>query len=39
MKIANKIRNDNGSHVELARKYGLSKTQIGLIKQNKRWVI
>lgn len=38
MDIANKIRADVGTHRELAKKYGLSKTQIGLIRQNKRWV-
>jgi hypothetical protein len=35
--IAEKIRNDIGSHRELAIKYNLSKTQIGYIKNNKRW--
>jgi hypothetical protein len=37
--IAEKIRNDVGSHRELAIKYKLGKTQIGYIKQNKRWKI
>lgn len=38
MDIANKIRADVGTHRELSKKYGLSKTEIGLIRQNKRWV-
>lgn len=38
MDIANKIRADVGTHREIAKKYGLSRTQIGLIRQNKRWV-
>lgn len=37
--IANMIRADVGTHRELAKKYGLKKTQIGLIRQNKRWVV
>lgn len=37
--IANQIRNEKGlSHRELGEKYGLKKTQIGYILQNKRWV-
>ena len=39
MEIANMIRADVGTHKELAKKYGLKKTQIGLIRQNKRWVV
>jgi hypothetical protein len=35
--IAEKIRKENGSHRELAKKYNLGKTQIGYIKNNKRW--
>ena len=35
--IAEKNRNDVGSHRELAEKYGIGKTQIGYIKNNKRW--
>ena len=37
MDIANKIRKDVGSHRLLAIKYGIGKTQIGMIKNNKRW--
>jgi hypothetical protein len=37
--IAEKIRNDIGSHRVLAEKYGIGKTQIGYIKNNKRWKI
>jgi hypothetical protein len=36
--IAEKIRKDKGSHRELAIKYNLGKTQIGYIKNNKRWI-
>ncbi len=35
--IANKIINDTGSIRLLAKKYGIGKTQIGYIKQGKRW--
>lgn len=35
--IANKIIEDTGSNRELAKKYGIGKTQIGYIKQGKRW--
>lgn len=35
--IAEQIRNDIGSYRELGLKYGLGKTQIGYIKNNKRW--
>lgn len=35
--IAEKIRNDKGSNRFLALKYGIGKTQIGYIKNNKRW--
>lgn len=38
MDIANKIRADVGTHRELAKKYGLKKTEIGMIRKNKRWV-
>ena len=38
MDIAKMIRKDKGSHAELSKKYGLCKTEIGLIRQNKRWV-
>ena len=38
MEIAEMIRKDKGSHAELSKKYGLCKTEIGLIRQNKRWV-
>ena len=39
MGIANQIRNEKGlSYKELGEKYGLKKTQIGYILQNKRWV-
>lgn len=36
--IAEQIRGENGSHRELAIKYGLGKTMIGYIKNNKRWI-
>lgn len=35
--IATLIRNDKGSCRELSKKYGIGKTQIGYIKQGKRW--
>ena len=35
--IAEKIRNDIGTNRFLAKKYGIGKTQIGYIKNNKRW--
>lgn len=35
--IAEKIREDKGSHRELAIKYNIGKTTIGYIKKNKRW--
>ena len=35
--IAEKIRKDIGTNRELAIKYKISKTQIGYIKNNKRW--
>ena len=35
MKIANDIRNENGSHREIANKYGIGKTLVGYIKQKK----
>ena len=34
---AEQIKNDNGTIRELSKKYGISKTQIGYIKQGKRW--
>lgn len=37
--IAELIRNEKGTHREIASIYGISKTQVGLIKQNKRWKI
>lgn len=37
MEVAEKIRGDNGTHAELSKKYKLSKTQIGYIRQGKRW--
>ena len=37
MVIANKIRADSGTNRGLAKKYKISKTQIGYIKNNKRW--
>jgi len=36
---AEKIRNDIGTNRALAIKYKISKTQIGYIKNNKRWKI
>ena len=38
MDIANKIRADVGTLRELSEKYGLKKTEIGMIRRNKRWV-
>lgn len=35
--IAEKIYNDTGSIRFLAKKYNISKTQVGYIKQGKRW--
>jgi hypothetical protein len=35
--IAENIRNDIGTYRELAIKYNIGKTQIGYIKNNKRW--
>ena len=35
--IAEQIKNDTGTIRELSKKYGISKTQIGYIKQGKRW--
>ena len=37
MDVAEKIRADSGTHAELSKKYKLSKTQIGYIRQGKRW--
>lgn len=38
IEIARKIRAEQGmSHKELSKKYGLKKTEIGYILQNKRW--
>ncbi|MCW7536708.1 HNH endonuclease [Aquabacterium sp. A7-Y] len=31
------IRSEIGSHVELGRRFGVSPTQVGLIKRGKRW--
>ena len=39
MNIAEQIRSEKGlSHRKLGEKYGLKKTQIGYILQNKRWI-
>jgi hypothetical protein len=35
--IAENIRNDIGTYRELSIKYNIGKTQIGYIKNNKRW--
>lgn len=35
--IALQIKSDKGSCRELSKKYGIGKTQIGYIKQGKRW--
>jgi hypothetical protein len=37
LNIANEIRNEKGTYRDIAKKYNLSKTQVGYIKQNKRW--
>tara|TARA_Y100000310_G_C20704371_1_gene833798 strand:+ start:22935 stop:23381 length:447 start_codon:yes stop_codon:yes gene_type:complete len=37
MDIAEKIRSEKGTLLELSKKYGISKTQVGYIKQGKRW--
>ena len=39
MEIANMIRADVGTQRELSKKYGLTQTEIGLIRQNKRWAV
>ena len=31
------IKNENGTIREIAKKYGIGKTQVGYIKQGKRW--
>lgn len=36
--IAEKIYNDIGSIRFLAKKYNIGKTQVGYIKQGKRWM-
>jgi hypothetical protein len=36
--VAKKIYNDTGSIRFLAKKYGIGKTQVGYIKQGKRWM-
>ena len=36
--VAMQIFNDKGTVRELSKKYGISKTQIGYIKQSKRWM-
>lgn len=35
--IAEQIKNENGTIREIAKKYGIGKTQVGYIKQGKRW--
>ena len=35
--IAEQIKNDTGTIREIAKKYGIGKTQVGYIKQGKRW--
>ena len=39
MDIANRIRADVGTLRELAEKYGLKETEIGMIRRNQRWVV
>ena len=36
--IAEMIRSDNGSNRALAKKYGISKTQVGVIRQGRAWL-
>ena len=36
--VAMQIFNDKGTVRELSKKYGISKTQVGYIKQGKRWM-
>ena len=35
--IAEQIKKDTGTIREIAKKYGIGKTQVGYIKQGKRW--
>ena len=35
--IAEQIKNEIGTIREIAKKYGIGKTQVGYIKQGKRW--
>ena len=35
--IAEQIKNETGTIREIAKKYGIGKTQVGYIKQGKRW--
>lgn len=35
--VAEQIKNDTGSIRAIAKKYGIGKTQVGYIKQEKRW--
>ena len=37
MDIAKLIREDKDTHRNISKKYGIGKTQIGYIKQNKSW--
>ena len=36
-KISEQIKNEIGTIREIAKKYGIAKTQVGYIKQGKRW--
>ena len=36
-KISEQIKNEIGTIREIAKKYGISRTQVGYIKQGKRW--
>ena len=36
-KISEQIKNEIGTIREIAKKYGIGKTQVGYIKQGKRW--
>ena len=36
-KISEQIKNEIGTIREIAKKYGIGKTQVGYIKQSKRW--
>ena len=35
--ISEQIKNEKGTIREIAKKYGIGKTQVGYIKQGKRW--